>query len=553
MKKKLIVSICLGSAMILMGDISYIALANESLEKDSVIESNKVIKNVDNSFDEKDKIINVKKVENKENIDNLDDKDLEITMEEFLNNKESNKELYKNNDNIEQREVELEKSLNIIETNFKWNGNLDFSNNPKSIVLHHIEASRPGSTIPVTDVHQWHLNNGWTGIGYHFYITKDGRIYRGRPENAIGAHAAGKNVNTLGIAVEGKYQSESMPQAQRDSIIKVGEYLRRKYKIATVLGHKEVNSTSCPGKNYPLDSIRNEILKAPIEDTINKKPLVDQSFRVKYAAHGQDYDWQGYVEGGQIAGTTGQFRRMEAIKINLENAPQDLGISYRTHSEGDSGWREWKNNDQVSGTVGEAKRMEGIQIKLTGKMAKNYSVEYRAHVEDYEWQPWVRDGETAGTLGEWKRIEAIEIRVVKNNAFGIEYSGQGEDYGWQSYVNNGQLAGTSGQYRRLEALKMNLTNAPVGVGLRYREHVEGEGGFGEWKNSNQIAGTVGEYKRLEAIQLELTGVNSNKYDIEYRTHVENYGWQPWVKNGQTAGTLGEWKRVEGIEIRILEK
>ena len=53
----------------------------------------------------------------------------------------------------------------------------------KRIVLHH--AAGRGS---VEDIHKSHLNNGWSGIGYHFYIRRDGNIYQGRPLDNIGAH-----------------------------------------------------------------------------------------------------------------------------------------------------------------------------------------------------------------------------------------------------------------------------------------------------------------------------------------------------------------------------
>ena len=161
----------------------------------------------------------------------------------------------------------LNEDLQIIDKHLKWNGDLNLTNNPKTLILHHIEASRPNSTIPVEDVHSWHLANGWAGIGYHFYITKDGTIYKGRPENAIGAHAYGNNVDSLGIAVEGKYNSEEMTDAQEEAVIKLGKHLRKKYNADNIKGHGEVTATDCPGDKYPLEHIKAEILKDDIVDT----------------------------------------------------------------------------------------------------------------------------------------------------------------------------------------------------------------------------------------------------------------------------------------------
>lgn len=56
------------------------------------------------------------------------------------------------------------------------------------------------------------------------------------------------------------YNTETMPKAQEEAIIKLGRYLRKKYKINTIYGHREKGNTDCPGKNYPLDEIRNAIL-----------------------------------------------------------------------------------------------------------------------------------------------------------------------------------------------------------------------------------------------------------------------------------------------------
>ncbi|WP_288479622.1 N-acetylmuramoyl-L-alanine amidase [uncultured Clostridium sp.] len=504
-----------------------------------------------------------KKVEGNVSQNELDDESLKISLDDFLNNKDkysNGPQLYSSN---EQKTVKVNNSLNIIETNFNWNGELDLTNKPKKLVMHHIEASRPGSTIPVTDIHNWHLSNGWTGIGYHFYVTKDGKVYRGRPENAVGAHAKGVNAESIGIAVEGKYDVENMPEAQKKSVINLGKYLTEKYNINTIVKHKDVNPTDCPGKNYPFDYIKNEILK-PVEKPVepqptppveeqNTRPIVESDLKVKYQAHGQDYAWQNPVYDGKLAGTTGEWRRMEGIKINLENAPQDLGITYRTHSAYDNGWRSWKSGGELSGTTGEGRRMEAIQIKLTGKMAKNYNIKYRVHVADYGWMPWVKNGETAGTMGQARRIEGIEIKVESSNAIGVEYTGHGQDYAWQKSKRDGQLAGTTGQWRRLEGIKINLKNAPAGMGIRYSTHSAYDNGWRAWKKNGELSGTTGEGRRMEAIKIELTGPGSELYDIEYRAHGADYGWQPWVKNGAMAGTMGKGLRMEGLEVRIVKK
>ncbi|MBQ3320635.1 hypothetical protein IJG71_00670 [Candidatus Saccharibacteria bacterium] len=69
-------------------------------------------------------------------------------------------------------------------------------------------------------------------------------------------------------------------------------------------------------------------------------------------------------------------------------------------------------NDEIAGTTGESKRIEAIQIKLVKKVVKE-TADYHVHVQDYGWQDWVKNGELAGTTGESKRLEAIEVKLVK--------------------------------------------------------------------------------------------------------------------------------------------
>lgn len=145
--------------------------------------------------------------------------------------------------------------MQIIDKNLKFNS-MDKRTKTEQIILHHSGVSVLQS---VETIHSYHKNhNGWAGIGYHFYIRKNGNIYRGRPENTIGAHAVGANYNSIGICFEGNFEKETMSSAQ----LKVGQelvaHLKNKYKINTIKGHKEVGSgTTCPGRNFPLDKFKN--------------------------------------------------------------------------------------------------------------------------------------------------------------------------------------------------------------------------------------------------------------------------------------------------------
>ena len=137
--------------------------------------------------------------------------------------------------------------MNVINVNLPTNGGFSPRGKTDEIILHHAEAK----SASVEDINRWHIERGWAGIGYHFYIRKDGRVYRGRPEWAVGAHALGHNARAIGICCEGAYMTETMPAAQLAALRALIRELMAKYPGAKLLRHCDVNSTDCPGKNFP--------------------------------------------------------------------------------------------------------------------------------------------------------------------------------------------------------------------------------------------------------------------------------------------------------------
>ena len=131
--------------------------------------------------------------------------------------------------------------------------NLNFSSlTPRSKVLEYIVIHHTASTAKETveQIHNFHKNNnGWAGIGYHFYIRKNGTIYRGRPEEYIGAHCENYNSVSLGICCEGNFEIEQPTNEQLKSLSELIQYLKKKYGNVQVVGHRDLNATACPGKN----------------------------------------------------------------------------------------------------------------------------------------------------------------------------------------------------------------------------------------------------------------------------------------------------------------
>lgn len=141
--------------------------------------------------------------------------------------------------------------MNIIETNLDFSA-LSKRKGTARLILHHTATS----SETVEQIHEYHKNQKkWAGIGYHFYVRKDGRIYRGRPEDTVGAHASGNNSDSIGICFEGNFQEETMPDAQKAAGVELVAYLKSKYGISTVQKHSDVVTTSCPGTNFPFEEI----------------------------------------------------------------------------------------------------------------------------------------------------------------------------------------------------------------------------------------------------------------------------------------------------------
>ena len=230
-----------------------------------------------------------------------------------------------------------------------------------------------------------------------------------------------------------------------------------------------------------------------------------------------------------------------------EEPKKEPSICYTTHIQ-DIGWQNQVKDGEMAGTEGQAKRLEAIKITL--KDLSGVKIKYQTHIQDIGWQDWKYDGTLAGTEGQSKRLEAIKIELEENDKYSIMYRVHVQDIGWQNWKAEEKIAGTEGQSKRLEAIKIELLTNIKNLKLKYRVHIQ-DIGWQDWKDSEEMAGTEGQSKRLEAIQIKLE--NTQDYSIEYRVHVQDIGWQDWVKDGEISGTEGQSKRLEAIQIRIISK
>ena len=150
--------------------------------------------------------------------------------------------------------------MNIIDKDYNWREALKPRTKTDFIVVHHAAAI----SCTADDIHAWHLTKGWCGIGYHYFISKKGEVFRGRPEATMGAHVLGYNEASVGICFEGDYEQENVPLEQEKAGIELLKLLVKRYPNAKIVRHKDLMSTSCPGKNF-TDRILIEGMKIEVE------------------------------------------------------------------------------------------------------------------------------------------------------------------------------------------------------------------------------------------------------------------------------------------------
>jgi len=141
-------------------------------------------------------------------------------------------------------------ALLIIDPKLNFASLLDKRLETKYLVLHHAGKEE----CSVQEIHRWHLARTWAGIGYNFYVRKNGTIYKGRDWEYAGAHTSICNSLSIGICFEGNYEKEQfmpVPQLQAGAYL-IADALSRYPSIDTICRHSDARATECPGKYFPF-------------------------------------------------------------------------------------------------------------------------------------------------------------------------------------------------------------------------------------------------------------------------------------------------------------
>ena len=147
--------------------------------------------------------------------------------------------------------------MQITETNLKFKNRLALRRSTNRVIVHHSASS----DVSAATIHGWHLNQGWSGIGYHFVIRRNGNIERGRELSAIGSHSGPKgNGDSVGVCLTGNFEIDKPTAAQINSLVwLITRYLEPRYGSLQVVGHSDVMATACPGKNFPWADLKRRL------------------------------------------------------------------------------------------------------------------------------------------------------------------------------------------------------------------------------------------------------------------------------------------------------
>lgn len=170
-------------------------------------------------------------------------------------------------------------TLTITEHDWRWAHALTPRAATDGIVLHHAAGNGTAEAI-----HATHLKNGWAGIGYHYYVRKDGSVHRGRPEWAAGAHVRNENSHLLGICFEGNFEQEQMCAAQQTAGVLLLRDVLTRYPVS-ITQHKAWGSTACPGKNFPFAAM---VTAAQTDEKESEDDMVYYQTQADIPAWGSD-------------------------------------------------------------------------------------------------------------------------------------------------------------------------------------------------------------------------------------------------------------------------
>lgn len=125
-------------------------------------------------------------------------------------------------------------------------------------IIVHCSATAEGKDYTTAQIKQWHLARGFSDIGYHYVVYRDGSVHVGRSESKVGAHCSGYNSHSIGVCYVGGCDAvkrlpdgqlapkDTRTSAQKAALVELLRTLKAKYPNATIHGHREFANKACP-------------------------------------------------------------------------------------------------------------------------------------------------------------------------------------------------------------------------------------------------------------------------------------------------------------------
>lgn len=121
-------------------------------------------------------------------------------------------------------------------------------------IIVHCSATPEGKNYTINDIREWHKIAGYSDIGYHYVIYRDGSVHNGRDVDVCGAHCVGHNSHSIGVCYIGgctKDVKKLMPkdtrtEEQKYALLKLLTELKTLYPNAKIHGHRDFANKACP-------------------------------------------------------------------------------------------------------------------------------------------------------------------------------------------------------------------------------------------------------------------------------------------------------------------
>lgn len=132
-----------------------------------------------------------------------------------------------------------------------------FKRSKRSIteIIVHCTATPEGKDYTVDDIRRWHRQRGFSDIGYHYIVHRNGHVEEGRDVDLVGAHCTGHNAHSIGICYIGGMDSanekpkDTRTLQQKAMLMSTLIDLKKLYPNAKIYGHRDFANKACPSFN----------------------------------------------------------------------------------------------------------------------------------------------------------------------------------------------------------------------------------------------------------------------------------------------------------------